>query len=174
LSEGASRVALYRARNADYRVAVNELRSTGGCRSNSSSVRGPVGEAEPARSTMSSGWTSRLSRAPGLGLHRQNPDFARLLASPAFGDEEGCASWRRVTPPTSRPAWRARSLAATPFGGKHDSEERPSRLGRRDRRNAATGVVSTWDLTLLLFAEGSRAAGTAQEARSVLSAGGRA
>jgi hypothetical protein len=41
----------------------------------------------------------------------------------------------------ARPAWRARSLAATPFGGKHDSEKRPSRLGRRDRRNAADAAV---------------------------------
>ena len=40
----------------------------------------------------------------------------------------------------ARPAGRARPLAATPFGGKHDSEKRPSRLGRRDRRNAAEGA----------------------------------
>jgi hypothetical protein len=68
------------------------------------------------------------------GLRRPMPDSARCLASPGFGDEEGCAAWPR-----------ARAVLRS--GGLHEGEiascepvrlqarggKRPSRLGRRDR-----------------------------------------
>jgi hypothetical protein len=56
-------------------------------------------------------------------LHRRlRTDFGRDVR-PASGDEEGCASWLRAVPfGGARPARRVRSLAANPFGCKHDSE----------------------------------------------------
>src|ERR1035441_2643049 len=47
----------------------------------------------------------------------------RRRAGPAVGDEEGCAARLRATPFFARAACtRAKSLAAIPFGCKHDAE----------------------------------------------------
>ena len=55
--------------------------------------------------------------------HRQPGDAARLGSSPGFGDEEGCAARLRATRVFARAACtRAKSLAAIPFGRKHDAE----------------------------------------------------
>ena len=54
---------------------------------------------------------------------RQTHASARLQASPAFGDEEGCAASLRAAPFCARAACtRARSLASNPFGCKHEAE----------------------------------------------------
>ncbi len=87
------------------------------------------------RAGRSTHFRARL-RMPGRPQSRERdreaawyrPGSARRRRGPGFGDEKGRAAWLRAAPYCARAACtRARSLAASPFGCKHESES--GRLG---------------------------------------------
>jgi hypothetical protein len=58
-----------------------------------------------------------------MHMHRHGGNSARPIARPAFGEEKGCAARLRAAQffgRARRP--RAKSLAAMPFGCKHEAE----------------------------------------------------